>query len=102
ILVRLIPRHRARAFAEVALHHHGVEPAAELEADILAGADHLEAGRAVHADRGDVGGIADDGHHLAEAALFRLRNQLLHDQLAQPAALRLRIEIHRVLDAEAI
>jgi len=56
----------------------------------------------MHADRGDVGGIADHRHHLAEAALLAACDQLLHDQLAEPAALRLGIEIDRVLDAEAI
>src|SRR5437879_9952770 len=64
----LILRHRRSARAERALHHHGVEPAAEFEADIRMRPDHLEAARGVHADRSGVGGIADHGDHLAVAA----------------------------------
>src|SRR4051812_44030886 len=54
-----LTRQRPGAFAERALHHHGVQPAAELEADIRVGADHREAASFMHADRTCVGGIAD-------------------------------------------
>ena len=39
---RVDRRHRRSALAERALHHHGVEPAAELEADIRMSPDHLK------------------------------------------------------------
>src|SRR5258707_3177574 len=58
-------RQRIRPLAKRALHHHGVEPAAELEADIRMGADHLKSAPSVHTDRSGVGGIADHRDHLA-------------------------------------
>src|SRR3954449_8651788 len=73
-----VRRQRGRAFAERALHHHGVEPAAELQADTGMRADHLEAGLGVDADRTGIGGIADHGDHLPEAARLAFTDQPQH------------------------
>src|ERR1700674_5720466 len=44
ILGLRVRRQRGGAFAERALHHHRVEPAAEFEADAGMGPDHLKSG----------------------------------------------------------
>ncbi len=95
-------RNRRRAFAERALHHHRVEPATEFEADIAVRADHLKTRARMHADRSEVGRIADHRDHHAIAALFCLSDQRLHQPGADPLALCLRVEIDRVLDCESI
>jgi hypothetical protein len=43
-------RHRAGSLAKLPLHHHRVEPAAELEADIRVRPDHLKPTLGMHAD----------------------------------------------------
>src|SRR5204862_8359215 len=83
----LILRHRRSARAERALHHHGVEPAAEFEADIRMRPDHLEAARGVHADRSGIGGIADHGDHLAVAAALAFLDQAMQQPQADAAAM---------------
>src|SRR5258707_1224758 len=85
-----------------ALHHHGVEPAAELEADIRMGPDHLKSAPSVHADRSGIGGIADHRNHLAIAARLRLGDQPLQQLQADPAAMDRRLKIDRILHREAI
>src|SRR6185436_2034490 len=46
-----------RAAVQGQLHHHNVDPAAELEADATDGADMLKAGPGVHADRAMILGV---------------------------------------------
>ena len=60
-------RLRCRPWAECALHHHGVEPAAELVADALEDANHTKAGGAMQFDRRGLRRVADHGDHLAQA-----------------------------------
>ena len=98
----VILRHRRRAFAERALHHHGVEPAAEFEADIGVRPDHLEAAFGVNADRAGIGGIADHGDHLPIAARLALGDQPLQQLQADAAAVDRRLQIDRILHREAI
>jgi len=78
ILSLRIRRHRARTLAERALHHHGVEPAAEFEADMGMGSDHLKAGSGMDPDRSGVGGVADHRDHLPVAARLAFADQPLH------------------------
>ena len=91
-----------RAFTERALHHHGVEPAAEFEADIRMRPDHLEAGLGVNADRAGIGGIADHRDHLPVAARLAFGDQPLHQLQADAAAVDRRLQIDRILHREAI
>ena len=70
-------RHGGRAFAERKLHHHGVEPAAEFEADIRMGPDHLKPAFRVHADRPGIGEIADHRDHLPVTARLAFPEQAL-------------------------
>ena len=95
-------RRAVAAVAERALHHHGIEPAAELEADIGMGADHLESAYGVHADRSGVGGIADHRDHLPVAARLRFRDQPLQQLQADAAPVDRGLEIDRILHGEAI
>src|SRR5258708_6012125 len=95
-------RHRLRTLSQRALHQHAVEPAAELEADIVEGADQAEACGTVQLDRARIGGIPDDRDHLAEAALLRCDDQLLEQRAADSPTLRLRRDIDRVLDTPMI
>src|SRR6267154_3423870 len=75
ILGLRVRRQRGGAFAERALHHHRVEPAAEFEADIGMGPDHLKSGPGMDADRAGIGGIADHRDHLAIAPRLALSDQ---------------------------
>src|SRR5689334_17399647 len=99
---RLLRRYRGRTLAERKLHHHGVEPAAEFEADARMGADHLETALPVQADGGRVGGVADDSDHLAEAARGAGFDQLLHQPRGDAAAVADGVEIDRVLHRETV
>src|SRR6202166_2133528 len=81
------------AVAKRALHHHGVEPAAELEADIGMGPDHLESAFGVHPDRSGVGGIADHRDHLPIAALLAVSDQPLQQLHADAAPMNRRLQI---------
>ena len=92
----------ALALAQRALHHHGVEPAAEFEADRGMGADQCEAQAAVQADRAGIGGIADHRDHLAVAAGLAVRDQPPQQQSADPAPMHGGRQIHRVLDGKSI
>src|SRR5882757_5060983 len=80
ILSLRIRRQRGGAFAERALHHDRVEPAAELEADARMRADHLEAGFGMDPDRTGIGGIADHRNHLPVAARLAFNDQPLQQQ----------------------
>src|SRR6266481_6417468 len=80
-----VRRQRGAAVAKRALHHHGVEPAAEFEADAGVRSDHLEAGPGMDADRSGVGGIADHRNHLAIASRFGFGDQRLQQLQADPA-----------------
>ena len=64
---RITSRQRGAARAQHPLHRHGVEPAAEFEAHIRMGADHLEAGIAMDGHRAGIGAVADHRNHLPEA-----------------------------------
>src|SRR3569623_1976782 len=86
--VKLLPRYRARALAEVALHHHRIQPAAELQADNGMGADHLDASPGVDADRSGIGGIADHRDQLTEAARFAFGDQPLQQHKTDAAAMK--------------
>ena len=87
---------------ERALHQHGVEPAAELEADVLDRADEAEAGGAVQFDRWRLRRVADDCDHLAKPALLRLGDEPVEQRPADAAAMQRRRHVDRILDAEAI
>src|SRR5207237_1862518 len=95
-------RRRRRAGSERSLHQNAVEPTAELEADVVEGADQAEAGGAMQLDRTDVGGIPDDRDHLPKSAAFSLDDQPVEECAADPAALRCRGDVDRILDAPAI
>jgi len=60
--------HGRRARPERALHQHGIEPAAEFEADRLQRADVAESKARMQADRRDLRAVADDGDHLPPVA----------------------------------
>ena len=90
------------AFTERALHHHGVEPAAELEADIGVRPDHLEPAFGVKADRAGIGGIADHGDHLPVAARLAFRDQPLQQLQADAAAVGRGLQIDRILHRETV
>src|ERR1700744_1946021 len=98
----LIRRHRRAAFAKRKLHHHGVEPAAEFEADIRGRSDHVKAAACMEADRPGVGGIADDRDHLPVATALACVDQPLHQLEADAAAMAHGIEVNRILDRETI
>ena len=102
VTLDVIGRQRAAAVAQRALHHHGVEPAAELEADIGMGPDHLESAFGVHADRSGIGGIADHRDHLPIAARLAFGDQPLQQLQADAAAMDRRLQIDRILHREAI
>jgi len=95
-------RERGGAFAERALHHHGVEPAAEFEADVGMGPDHLKSGPGMDADRSGVGGIADHRDHLAIASRFGFGDQPLQQLQADPAPMDCGLKVNRILHREAI
>src|SRR3981081_4088066 len=84
------------------LHQYAVEPAAELEADRLEGADHAEAGGLMQRDRRRLRRIADHRDHLPEGARLRLDQQPVEQRAPEAAPLYLRVDIDRILDGETI
>src|SRR5690349_12772216 len=95
-------RRRRRAGPERSLHQNAVEPTPELEADIVEGADQAEAGGAMQLDRADVGGIADHCDHLPKSGQLGLADQPVEERAADPATLRRRGDVDRILDRPAI
>jgi hypothetical protein len=84
------------------LHQHAVEPAAELEADVLQGARHLEAAGGMEPDRRDLRAVADHRHHLALADLRAFLDQRRQQRLADTLPDRILVDIDRILDGEFI
>ena len=84
------------------LHQHGVEPAAELEADVLQRSDHLETARGMELDRRRLCGIADHRHHLALAERRALLDQHRQERLADTLADGVLVDVDRILDREFI
>src|SRR6185437_7679883 len=78
---------RAGPCPEIALHQHGVEPAAKLEPDALDRPDPAEAERGVQRDRRRLRRIADHGDHLAKATLLRLGDEAAEQRRADAAAM---------------
>src|SRR4051812_3707842 len=85
-----------------ALHQHAVEPAAELEADILNGADHPKAAGGMEAYGGGLRRIADHRHHLAFAERRALLDQHRQQRPADALPDRILVDIDRVLDGELV
>src|SRR6266536_1811975 len=75
-LRRRIGQYRLDLGAQLALHQHRVEPAAELEADVPQGADHAKPETLMQRDGGRIVAVADHGDHLAPLARLAARNQL--------------------------
>src|SRR3990170_1471175 len=91
-----------RPGAQRALHQDGVEPAAELEADVLERADHAKPGRAVQLDRGGLSRVSDHRDHLPKSARFARLDQAPDQGAPDAAAMKLRGDIDRVLDRPAV
>ena len=92
----------AGAFPQLLLHQHAVEPAVELEADRGEGADVAETRRLVQPDRGRLCRIADHRDHLPVAALLGFNEQPVEQRASDAAAMRLRCDVDRILDGEAV
>ena len=75
-------RRRRVGTAERALHQHGIEPAAVLEADGLQRSDQAETDCRVQRNRCSVRRIADHRDHLAEAARLCFDDEARHEQPA--------------------
>ena len=90
------------ALAEGALHDHRVQPAAELAADVLQNSDQAEPGLLVQADRCDVGGVADDRHHLTHAAAGGVAHHRVQESPPDALTARKGRDVDRVLDRVAV
>src|SRR5580698_1337419 len=95
-------RHCAGALAEFALHHHRVEPAAELEANVGVGSNHLKAAGRVDADGCGIRRIPDHRDHLPKAARLAFGNQPFEQLPADSTSVSSRPQIDRILHREAI
>src|SRR5690606_2405193 len=87
---------------ERALHQDAVDPAPMLVADGGQHAGMAEAVPGMEADRGDVGAVADDRHHLPEARRLAAPDQFGEEPAADAGALPSGREIDRVLDRVAV
>ena len=84
------------------LHQHDVEPATELVTNGGERTAGAEARAAMQRNRGALRRVADDGNHAAEARIGGTTNQRRKQGPAQPATLRLRRNVHRILDREPV
>src|SRR6202022_5088876 len=89
---------RAGTGPERPLHQYAVEPAPEFVPHIIERADHTETRRAVQLDRGSIGGIADNGNHLAVAPGLRLVDETRKQGATDSLPLRSWCNIDRVFD----
>src|SRR4030095_2235275 len=96
-----VARGRQRsARAQFALHQNTVEPAAELEADVLERAHHLETARGMEADRRRLRRIASHRHYLVLAERRALLDQHRQQGLADALADGVLVDVDRILDRE--
>src|SRR3984893_8328215 len=93
---------RAGTGPERPLHQYAVEPAPEFVPHIIERAYHPETRRAVQLDRGSIGGIADDGNHLAVAPGLRLVDETCKQAATDPLRMRSCRERARVLDRRIV
>src|SRR5262249_22244291 len=77
-------------------------PASKLESHILERAAQPEAARAMQLNRTEICRISDHGNHLPKLASLGLLDQPLEQRATDPAPLRLRRYIDRILDAESV
>src|SRR3984893_2505990 len=89
---------RAGTGPERPLHQYAVEPAPEFVPHIIERAYHPETRRAVQLDRGSIGGIADDGNHLAVAPGLRLVDETCKQGATDSLPMRSWCDIDRVFD----
>src|SRR5581483_1212258 len=83
------------------LHHDDIEPAAELAADLALDADGGEATGGVEGDRRLVP-THDARHHRVEPVVGGQADQLLEDGLPDTPALRVAIDVDRVLHGRGV
>src|SRR4051812_4883253 len=90
------------ARAEVTLHDDAVDPAPMLPSDRCERPSRAESGPPVQCDRGFVGAVADDRHHLpiSERLAFHENSAQKRRTNALPA--RIGVDVDRILDCKAV
>src|SRR4051794_22317987 len=91
----------AQAVSEHALHKHKIEPAAKLAGDFAQAPGLGKAELAVHADRGDVGGVHAADHDVLAAALG-LTDKAPDQRGPDASPVRAFTHINRMFDGERI
>src|SRR5215510_4154233 len=90
------------ADAEGPLHQDAVHPLPQFEADRRQHARPAEAKALMQGDRGLIAGVANHGHHLAEACLGAAIDQCPEGEPLDAEAAAIRGDIYRILDGIAI